>query len=927
MPTSDVPDVSVVVIVYNDEERLPRAVRSVLDQTLNNLEVIIADDCSTDGTEQVARSLEAADPRVRYVRLEQNSGGCSAPRNRGIEVARAPHIMFLDSDDELPRHACKSMLLVAEETRVDFVTGEVTRYYEENDSTGLWYPHLFTEQRVVQGIAEQPEYFFDHLSTNKLYRTAFIRDNRLTFPEGIHYEDQLFSAQAYTLAETFAVVPWSVYTWRLAPESVSISSSRHKIQNVADRIGVARLIDAYFDEHGHSGLRPDKDYKFLRHDFRLYLGDLPFRDADWVAEFADVVNPYLNEIADETYARLSREERICIHLLRTGRLEELQVAARQLGRPQVAPRFVTEDGDAMYWGAVAPADDAARSELDISEWHLKRQVLSSGRVRHELRSVEMRGSVLRLDIRTYDPAGLITDDVKASVKLAAHNKPLSVPLVLRPEGEGQYASTVDLDLSRVPVGRVGVATRRHPVVSLESEGARRADVLLTSHDLPERRTTVTYHKVGLHHVKIAAEQRGTGRLEVTWERSGVLRALEPLGPYARKAKKKAGRVKKILVGNEGRATVYDAISKLPRKRSLAVFEASEGRGYCDSPRYIYEELRRRNLPIDVVWAYSGDTSSFPDDVTLVKRGSWAYGRALAQAAYWVDSHNLPYLYRKPQGTRYLQTWHGQTFKAMGFDVPSLRQAPAAQQDQFRDGVARWDALVCPSAEFERTFVPAFEVSAQLIRSGYPRNDVLVRWSEPEQQARAAAARETLGIPADRKVLLYAPTFRDDARKSGQSIRVDFAELAPLIADEWIVVVRAHPYDRFKVDPELGHFLRDGSGFPDINDLLLASDAVLTDYSSLMFDYANTGRPILLYTDDYEAYRGGDRGTYYDLEDIAPGPMLTTTEELADAVKDIEGVKERHTQRYQRFQEMFCSYETGHASKMVVDAFFEGGTDD
>ncbi len=232
----------------------------------------------------------------------------------------------------------------------------------------------------------------------------------------------------------------------------------------------------------------------------------------------------------------------------------------------------------------------------------------------------------------------------------------------------------------------------------------------------------------------------------------------------------------------------------------------------------------------------------------------------------------------------------------------------------------WDALVCPSAEFERTFVPAFEVSADLIRSGYPRNDVLVRWAEPAQQARAAAVREALRIPADKKVLLYAPTFRDAGRRTGQSVRVDLEALAPQLSDEWVVVVRTHPYDRFTIDPELGHFLRDGSAYADINDVMLASDAVLTDYSSLMFDYANTGRPILLYTDDYEAYKGGDRGTYYDLEDIAPGPMLTTTEDLAAAVRDLEGVQERHAQQYARFQEMFCSYETGHASKMVVDAF-------
>lgn len=924
MPHSDTPDVSVVVIVYNDEERLPRAVQSVLDQTLHNLEVIIADDCSTDGTERVARALAAQDPRVRYERLEQNSGGCSAPRNRGIEVARAPYLMFLDSDDELPRHACKSMLLVAEETGVDFVTGEVTRLFEASGRTGLWYPHLFTEQKVVAGLREAPEHFFDHLSTNKIYRADFIARHTLRFPVGIHYEDQLFSAQAYTLAREFAVVPWEIYTWRLAPESVSISSSRHKIQNAVDRIEIARRVDAYLAESGNSDLQADKDYKFLRHDFRLYLGDLPFRTPEWTAEFAEEVSPYLNRISEEAYAKLRRDERICLYLLRSGRLAEAAQAGRILDRPRIAPRHVSRDGAVRYFGASTPQDEAGRQELDLSEWHLGEQVFSTGRIRHEIESLEPDGPVLRMRIRSYDPSALITSDVSAELLLAAAGAPLRIPLDLTPEGPGEFSCSAVVDVRKIPMGLAGMASRRHPVVQMRGGAKKRTDVLLAPHDLPEHSASVTYGVFGTHHVTVRPESRGAGRLEVTWERVGPLRAMEPLGPYVRATKKRVGRVKRIVVGNEGKATVYDSLAKLPRKRELAVFEAQEGRGYTDNPRYIYEELRKRNLPIDVVWSHSGDTSSFPDDVALVKRGSWEYGRMLARARYWVDSHNLPYLYGKPQGTRYLQTWHGQTLKMMGFDAPALRMGPEQEKARFRQAVARWDALVCPSAEFERTFVPAFEVSAELIRAGYPRNDVLVRWAEPEQQARAARARVALEVPEGRKVLLYAPTFRDSGRRSGQSIRVDLRMLVEQVGDGWIIVVRAHPYDRFRVPAELGHVIRDGTAFADINDLMLASDAVLTDYSSLMFDYANTGRPILLYTDDYEVYKNGERGTYYDLAEIAPGPMMSTTEELTEAMNDLDGVASAHQERYARFQELFCSYETGHASKMVVDAFFTGG---
>ena len=121
------PDVTVVLISYNDVERLPRAIRSLQRQTLRSLEIVVVDDASTDGTAEVVRTLAEADPRIRYERLEHNSGGCSAPRNRGIDVARAPWVMFCDSDDEYERHACKNLLEAAERLGADLVCGTAER--------------------------------------------------------------------------------------------------------------------------------------------------------------------------------------------------------------------------------------------------------------------------------------------------------------------------------------------------------------------------------------------------------------------------------------------------------------------------------------------------------------------------------------------------------------------------------------------------------------------------------------------------------------------------------------------------------------------------------------------------------------------------------------------------------------------------------
>jgi CDP-glycerol glycerophosphotransferase len=937
MPQGATPDVTVTIIVYNDAPRLPRAVRSVLAQTLNNLEVIIVDDCSTDETPQVGRELAVADPRVRYLRLAENSGGCSAPRNRGIEEARAPFLMFLDSDDELPRHACKSLLSALEETGADFATGEVERIIGTKGKTSLWYPELFEDYRVCEGIRAEPDLLFDHLSTNKMYRADFIAQHALRFPEGIHYEDQLFSVQTYTRAKSFLVVPWVVYLWHLDIDETdenqtSISNSRHKIENLKDRIAIARRVDEYLVESGNADLKAAKDFKFLRHDFRLYLGDLPFRDQAWIEEFVRIAGPYLDSLAPEAYARLIPSERICIHLLYRGRIGEAVEEARRLLWPAVAPKRVVRDAGRVYWGTEVPQDEAGLRMLDLTEQRIFEQTPWNALLRHEAEQVTVEGTSMRLRIKTYDPGRILPDQVDAALSVATVGGPRRTRFTLVRQPDGDLTGEVLFDLAKVPVPVHGFAGLRRPRVEVTVGGVTNDNMLLAPLDLQEQEVTFNHRPVlgvgsvnllslGRLRVRIFPEGRGAQRVDLEWERLGVLRAMTPLGPAQRSAKRRLRGKRRQLLDPDRKGNLYERFVKLPLRDDLVVFEAMEGRGYTDSPRYIYEELRRRNLPLNVVWSYAEDRSSFPADVRLVKRGSIEYVRTLARAKYWVDSHNLPRLYRKRTGNRYLQTWHGQTLKTIGYDTPALRLAGPLPRAQYQEQVDRWDLLVSPSAEFERTFIPANNYTGEIVRSGYPRNDVLVRKDETEQLVRRAATRELLHVPDGKRLLFYAPTFRDGERGTGASIRVDLARLAELFGEDWIVVVRAHYYDEFTVDPQLGPWVRDGASFVDVNDLVLASDALLTDYSSLMFDYANTGRPILLYTDDYEVYQSSSRGTYYDLEEIAPGPMLETVEDLAKALLDLDAVVAQYAERYAAFREMFCSYETGFAAKQVVDAFF------
>ncbi|MGW0614326.1 glycosyltransferase family 2 protein [Streptomyces sp. NPDC002788] len=524
------PDVTVTVIVHNDAERLTRAVDSVRRQTHPNLEIVISDDHSTDGTPEVARRLAAQDPRIRYLRLERNSGGCSAPRNRALEIARAPLLMFLDSDDELPDNAVELLLAAHRERELDFAMGAVQRVRVDNGRRSTWMPHLVAERRTLDGIEADPRLLFEHLSTSKMYSRAFLDRHGLRFPEGIHYEDQLFSAQAYCLAESFTIIPEPVYRWYVAPfaasEAASISNQRHKLANVRDRIHVQHLIDAFLAESGHASLREDKDHKFLKHDFRMYAGDLPYRDDAWLTSFADLVTPYLDTLAPGAFARLPRAERVVLQLIRDRRLPEARLAARVLGHG-VAPRHVTTDEEGRtYWGEKVPASEWSRRELDVTDLELETRPFPSAQFRHEITDITRGpGASIDLTIRTYDPAlRLPVGPRRATLLIAPGGRRLSVHFRLSPLRPGIFEGHVHLDLAAASLPVQGFAGIRHPLLRLQHQGLSHTGLLLAPLTFPTLTT-----RVPSHHLTVEPEGHGPGRLQVRWEPVGVTaRVIRPL---------------------------------------------------------------------------------------------------------------------------------------------------------------------------------------------------------------------------------------------------------------------------------------------------------------------------------------------------------------------------------------------------------------
>ncbi|MGY1634843.1 CDP-glycerol glycerophosphotransferase family protein [Geodermatophilus sp. SYSU D01186] len=343
--------------------------------------------------------------------------------------------------------------------------------------------------------------------------------------------------------------------------------------------------------------------------------------------------------------------------------------------------------------------------------------------------------------------------------------------------------------------------------------------------------------------------------------------------------------------------------------------------FSDSPRALYEALRARGVDATHTWLSAPHTqATFPDDVATVTFGSPESIAALEGADLVVSNDHIPLDWEKRPGTTYLQTWHGTPLKRIHNDV---RWAPEGRLAYLEHDIARWDLLLSPNAASTPRLRGAFGYTGALHETGYPRNDLL---SSPRAAEVRAAVRADLGVSDDQKVVLYTPTWRDDLvfNKTGPQdfeFPVDLDEFTARLGGDHVLLLRLHNMVMDRLEVVDGSPVRDVCSHPDIRDLYLAADAMVTDYSSTMFDFAITGKPMLFFTYDLAYFRDELRGFYFDLEDVAPGPLLSTSEELIEAIADLDAVAATHAERYARFRETFCHLEDGHATERVLDLLF------
>ncbi|WP_330282477.1 bifunctional glycosyltransferase/CDP-glycerol:glycerophosphate glycerophosphotransferase [Streptomyces sp. NBC_00588] len=357
---------------------------------------------------------------------------------------------------------------------------------------------------------------------------------------------------------------------------------------------------------------------------------------------------------------------------------------------------------------------------------------------------------------------------------------------------------------------------------------------------------------------------------------------------------------------------YARALRRPLDANLAVYCAYWGRGYACSPAAIHAKTRELAPHLRSVFLVEADQAhTMPKDVEYAVIGSAEYWDVLGRAKYLINNANFADAVVKREGSVHLSTQHGTPLKKMGVDQATYPVVAAATGSfaKLLARVDRWDYNLTSNRHSTQMWERAFPAVHETLEYGYPRNDVYYTATADD----VARVRRELGVPEGKTALLYAPTHRD--HHTGFESGLDLEAMCEEIGEDFVILLRAHYFYDRGAARNTGRII-DVTAHRSSEDVCLAADALITDYSSIMFDYANLDRPIVVYADDWEVYREL-RGVYFDLMDQPPGPVARTPGELARVFADGSWAGAESAAARAAFRERFCQFDDGRAAERVV----------
>ncbi|MCD8354764.1 MAG: CDP-glycerol glycerophosphotransferase family protein [Clostridiales bacterium] len=371
-------------------------------------------------------------------------------------------------------------------------------------------------------------------------------------------------------------------------------------------------------------------------------------------------------------------------------------------------------------------------------------------------------------------------------------------------------------------------------------------------------------------------------------------------------------------------------------KKLVVFCTFSGKGYSDSPKAIYEYMLTEEKYKDYrfVWIFrEPDNFRWLEEnrnTTIVRWASKEYERAMASAGYWIFNYRVSDHVWPKEDQTYVECWHGTPLKRLGYDITAggnVMNTSKEIQRKYDLDSAKFKYLISPSPYCSEKFASAWNLTATgredtILEQGYPRNDFLLNCTQADVddiKVRLHITPEEIG---GRKIVLYAPTWRDnqhdDANGYSYKLGLDFQRLRQELGEDIVVLFRAHYLVASQFDfAAYEGFVYNVSSYPDINHLYLAADLLITDYSSVFFDYANLRKPMLFYMYDLAAYRDDIRGFYISLDEL-PGPIVETEDELIRAIPAQLADSSQWAEQYETFCQKFSPFDDGHASQRALE---------
>lgn len=368
-------------------------------------------------------------------------------------------------------------------------------------------------------------------------------------------------------------------------------------------------------------------------------------------------------------------------------------------------------------------------------------------------------------------------------------------------------------------------------------------------------------------------------------------------------------------------TVFRCCSLLPLNVNDVVFESFLGSGCNDSPRDIYDYIKKNYKKLNCYWSVKKASTTDIENKEIILRMSLRYVYKLARAKYIVSNSRLPIFFKRRKDQVYLQTWHGTPLKKLVCDVQVDGSHAMNNQryvQSFLKEVNNWTYLVSPNQYSTNCFKSAFNFTGKILEYGYPRNQQL----HNVNQKLSLEIRDSLGINEDDKVLLYTPTFRDsdmsDDYKYYHQLQLDLAKIeqTPNIK----LLLRLHYLIASKIDLSKYNNVIDVSSYSNLNELFIASDCLVTDYSSTMFDYAVLQKPLILFPYDLSKYQNEIRGFYFDYKQL-PGDIIKNTDELISIANNLEVYAAKYKRELNEFNNKFILPTEAEATELIVKAVF------